>query len=172
MALQPFFSLSASNPSMNTYDPANPDAPHCWAGLQQFGGVALQYAYWRLADQLSNDELIMGYNAVPLDDTDLSSGGHPFKSCNTRIYISAHNVSTENQFLLVSQLRAIQGNPTAQFFIGASLVDTAELAGIEQHALLLDCPSGPYAGIDVYIRLASPIWTAAMGFQGIDCYLL
>lgn len=35
----------------------------------------------------------------------------------------------------------------------------------------LDCP-GPGSHVNVYVRVASPIYWAAMGFKGVDCYLL
>jgi hypothetical protein len=172
MALEPFFSLSAAKPYVNTYNSANPTAPYCRAYLYQFGMVSMYPSSWRLSAQLNNDELIMGYDAVPLADQNLYSEGHPYKQCVTRIYFHVYNVTTENQFLLMSQLRGIQGTPTAQFFVGSDLVDTEEILGIEQHAILMECPSGPTASISTYIRLASPSWSAAMALKGIDCYLL
>lgn len=172
MAIQSFVSVDPQNPWANTYDAANPNAPYAYGYMYSFGGVSLFYNPWRVGDQYNNNEIIVGYDAVPLADQDLyASGDHPFKNCTIYAGFNAYNVTDQNQFLLLFDLRGIQGDPTAQFFVGADLVDSEPLAGNEQHAILIDSP-GTTAYITVIIRLASPNWNAAMGFKGMDCCLL
>ena len=170
MTLPTFFSVTPSAPSINTYDPANPSAPYAGAWFYTFGGFARYYNPYRIGDQYNNNEIIVGYDAVPLADQDIYSKGHPYRCCVMKLYFSAYNVSTENQFLLLFELRGLWGPASAQFFVGTDLVDTTELTGVETHAILMDCP-GP-GGISMYVRLASNNWSAAMAFRGVDCYLL
>ena len=123
-----------------------------------------------LRDQYNNDEIILGYDAVPLTEPLYSSGSNPYQHCMIYLYFSASNVSTENQFLLVFGLRGLWGPAHAQFFVGGQEVGSEELDGDEQHAILLDCPD--YGYVSVLVRLASSSHWAAMAFKGVDCYLL
>ena len=170
MSLPTFFSLSPLNPYVHSYDPANPNAPWAFAVCQNFGAVVLQRGHWTLANQHLNDRVIMGYNAVPLENQNLWTP-HPYQVCTSMVYFRGYNVSTENQYLLIFELLQIQSETHAQFFVNNDLVDTVQVTGIETHAILLDCP-GHGINVQVWVRLASPVWTAAMAFRGVDCYLL
>ena len=88
-----------------------------------------------------------------------------------RVKFYGYNVSTENQYLLLYSLRRVTQAITAQFFVGNNLVDTREIVGDEQVAILLDCP-GEGSQADLIVRLASDTTWAAMGFKGVDCFLL
>lgn len=173
--LQTFFSLTPLSPWVYTYDAANPDAPYSTAYLYTGGGVTYPQGYGldlRFVDQYNNDEIIVGWDAVPLDNQELYAGGDsPYHHSMIRLTFTGRNVSTQNQYLLIFGFRGIANNPSAQFFIGADLVDTVELTGNEQHAILLDC-LGNGSTVDIYVRLASPSIWALMGFKGVDCYLL
>ena len=172
MALQSLFSTSPSVPLVNTYDPAKPNAPYAYALSRTYGGTTSVEYPSRFGDQIGNDEIILGYDAVPLADQDLGlAGGYQHQRCTIITSFVGANVTVENQYLLVFGLRAIHWEPSVQFFIGNELVDTNLVTGDEQHALLLDCP-GPGIWVEVIARLASPNWWAAMGFRGVDCHLL
>ena len=172
MSLPTFFSLSPLNPYLYSYDPDNPNAPYAYALCQNFGATVLQSGIWTLASQHLNDRVIMGYDAQPLTNQDLWTP-HPHKTCTSRIYFYGYNVSTENQYLLIFELEQIRLHldTHAQFFVNSDLVDTVQVTGIEKHAILLDCP-GHGILVQVWVRLASPNWQAAMGFKGVDCHLL
>ena len=170
MTLPTFFSVTPVAPFINTYDPDNSSAPYAYARIYTYGGFTRDHNPYRIGDQYNNNEIIVGYDAVPLADQDLYLKGHPFRCCIMRLCFGAYNVSTENQFLLLFELRGIWGAPSALFFVGLDLVDTTELSGVEKHAILLDCP-GP-SSIEMWVRLASNDWSAAMAFRGVDCYLL
>ncbi len=172
MALQPFFSLTPSNPYVNSYDAANPSAPYAYAGVTSFGGVTTVSSPYRLGDQNTNDEIILGYNPVDLSDQSIGSTiDDLYRRCTIYVYLTGTNVTTANQYLLLFALRRDAGSVSAQFFVGADLVRTEQLSGDEQVAILFDTPgSGIYTYI--YVRLASPDYYARMGFQGMECYLL
>ena len=170
MSLPTFFSISPLNPYYQGYDAANPSAPYANAYSYICGTIVWYYSSRSLAYQHANDMVIMGYDAVPLTNQDLWTP-HPYQACMSRIYFYGVNVNTENQYLLIFELKQIAGTPHAQFFVNNDLVDTVQVTGIEQHAILLDCP-GDGSGVSVWVRLASPSWTAAMAFRGVDCYLL
>ena len=172
MSLATFFSLSPLEPYFNSYDSANPNAPYTTALCQSFGATVLQSGLWTLTSQHLSDRVITGYNAEPLTNQDLWSP-HPFKTCMSRTYFWGYNVSTENQYLLIFELEQIHLHieTHAQIFVNNDLVDTVQVSGIEQHAILLNCP-GHGILTQVWVRLASPAWTAAMAFRGVDCHLL
>ncbi len=170
MSLPTFFTLSPLNPYVNNYDSGNPNAPYAYALCQNFGATVLQSGHWTLANQHLNDRVLMGYNAVPLTNQDLWTP-HPYQACMSRVRFYGYNVSTENQYLLIFELQQIQGETHAQFFVNNDLVDTVQVTGIEKHAILLDCP-GHGILTQVWVRLASPAWTSAMAFRGVDCHLL
>jgi len=170
MSLPTFFSLSPLNTYLHSYDSANPNAPYVNALCQTFGAVVLQTGHWTLANQHLNDRVIMGYDAQPLANQDLWTP-HPYRTCTSKIYFYGYNVSTENQYLLIFELQRISGETHAQIFVNSDLVDTVQVTGIEKHAILLDCP-GHGTTVQVWVRLASPSWTACMAFRGVDCYLL
>ena len=170
MALQPFFSLTPLSSYAHTYDAANPAAPYTLAYLNSFGGAT--GPGWRdLAYQYNNDEIIVGYD--PVDLTDQTIGivvNDVYRRCSILIRFVGNNVSTENQYLLLFALHGLEAS-AAQFFVGADWVRTEPLSRDEQVAILLDCPgSGVYT--HVCVRLASAYHYAAMGFKGMDCYLL
>ena len=172
MTIQPLISVAPQKPSDNSYDPANPSAPYGVGYLYSWGGHSSYADPWRIGDQFNNNEIIVGEDAVPLDNQDLYAGGdHPWRRCTIRFVFSGFNVTTENQYLLLFDMRGIWGDPTAQFFVGTDLVSKELLTGNEQHAILLDCP-GAATYVYVHVRLASPNSWAAMGFKGVDCHLL
>ena len=171
MALEPFFSLTPNTPNGNTYDPANPSAPYA-TGILNCYGVVIGWGTWSLASQSANNEALLGYSATGLTDQTISNTVNDlYGRSSLRIWFTGQNVSTENQYLLLFALRGVQGSPTAQFFVNGALVDTEELSGNEQVAVLLDCP-GSGVRTTVHVRLASASYWAIMGFKGVDCYLL
>lgn len=172
MSLPTFFSLSTLEPYLNNYDAANPNAPYAHAWCQNFGVTLLQVYPWTLANQHGRDSVITRYNTVPLTNQDLWNP-HPFSTGTTRIYLQGYNVSTENQYLLILELEQITTyyDTHALIFVNNDLVDKVQVSGIEQHAILLDCPGhGIY--VQVWVRHASPNWNAGLAFRGVDCYLL
>ncbi len=172
MALQTFFSLTPKSPRVNSYNSANPTAPYVNAYLYSYGGITFSSGYWTLAGQYNNDEIIVGYDPVGLNEQTISNTINDiYRRCVIRIYFYGKNVSTENDYMLLFALRGIGGNPNAQFFIGSDLVRTEPLTADEQVPILIPCP-GDGIGIKVYIRLASDSYYARMGFKGVDCYLL
>ena len=127
---------------------------------------------YRLEDQYNTDELILGYDPVdPADETISVIANDVFRRSALYIYFYGRNVSTENQYLLLFSLGSRSGSPSAQFFVGSELVRSEELSVEEQVAILLDVP-GDGAYTTVYVRLASTYSYVALGFQGMDCYLL
>ncbi len=172
MALQPFFSLTPSRPQAFTYDSANPSAPYASGYLASFGGFTSFASPYRLGDQNTNDEIIVGYDPVDLADQTIGSLINDLRRrCTIQVYFVGYNVTTANQYLLLFALRRVWGSVSAQFFVGADLVRTEQLSGDEQVAILMDTP-GSGVTVHVYVRLASPDFFAIMGFQGMDCYLL
>jgi len=109
---------------------------------------------------------------VPLDDQDITSIEHDVRGrCTIHVYLRGHNVSTENQYLVLFALGGLDFI-SVQFFVNTDLVRTEELGPVEaQVAILLDCP-GDGVTVELYVRLASSGGRARMAFQGMDCYLL
>ena len=172
MALESFFSLTPLQPYVSTYDAANPNAPHAAAYLTTYGGFTYGYGPYSIRNQSRQDEIILGFDPVALTDQTIGNlADDVYRRCVIRVYFNVSNVSTKNQLMLLLALRGNGGNPSAQFFVGADLMRTEELAGEEQVAILMDC-SGSNFSSTVYVRLASPIYWARMGFQGVECYLL
>lgn len=172
MTLQPFASLTPLNPYTYTYDASQPNAPYVSALLDSYGGMSSHYAPYRLTDQHSSDELLLGYDPVDPADQTIGNFFTDFYRRNTiRIYFRGYNVSTENQYLLLFSLRSLYGTPIAQFFIGTELIRSEELSGDEQVAILMDVP-GDGVATSVYVRLASSAMNSIFGFKGMDCYLL
>jgi hypothetical protein len=172
MTLQPFFSLTPLNPYDYTYNAAQPNAPYASAHLSSYGGVSFHYAPYRLPDQHSSDEILLGYDPVDLTDQTISNFVTDGYRRNTlRFYLYGYNVSTENQYLLLFSLRYRGGTPSVQFFVGTELVRIEELDGEEQVAILMDVP-GNGVGTAVFVRLASSDYYSMFGFKGMDCYLL
>ena len=174
MAVNPFFSLTPTNPYVLTYDGANPTNPYASATLYTYGGITLGNSpSFRLSTQAANDEIFLGFNPVnPTQDltiTDIVNDVYN-RSC-AQFYFTGVNVSTENQYLLLFSLRAVYGSPTAQFFVGTDLVSTEALNGEEQVAVLLDCP-GNNVWMSVYVRVAGPTYYTSMAIKGMDCFLL
>ena len=172
MALEPFFSLTPLHPRVYTYDPSKPGEPYVYAYMDSFGGVTRNYDPCQLADQHSNDELILGYDPVdPADQSIVTTATPIFRSNTIIFFFRGTNVSTENQYLLLFSLRGLFGTPIVQFFAGTTLVRSEELSGEEQVAILMDVP-GDRASNSFYLRLASPDYYSMFGFKGMDCYLL
>lgn len=176
MALQPFFSLTASSPFTSTYDPATPSAAYATGYLYSYGGHTRAFSPYRLGDQSTNDEIILGFSPVdPTDQNIESMIDDIYRRCTIRASFAGYNVTTANQYLLLFALRRLSlfASVSAQFFVGANLVHMEEFTGVgdQQVAILFDTPgSGIYT--DIYVRLASLDFDANMGFQGMDCYLL
>jgi len=172
MPLTPFLSLNPLNPSVFTYNAANPNAPYAYGRVEIFGGFTSYFFPRRLSDQNANNEIIVGFNpAAPANQSIASIENDVCRRSTISILFAGYNVTTRNQYLLLFALRGALGSPSAQFFVGANLVRTEPLSGDEQVAILLDCP-GPGSWVYVYVRRASPASYAAMGFKGMDCYLL
>jgi hypothetical protein len=172
MTLQPFFSLTPLNPSAYTYSAAQPGAPYAHASMYSYGGVSFPYAPYRLTDQYSSDELVLGFD--PVDPADQTIGNYyttVYSRNAIRFSFYGTNVSTENQYLLLFALRGLNGTPIVQFFVGTTLVRSEELSGEEQIAILMDVP-GDYVYTQVNLRLASSVSYSMFGFKGMDCYLL
>ena len=171
-ALQPFFTLSPSSPQDNTYNAANATAPYGLGQLYCFGIYTGYTTPKRFSDQYAANEVILGYDPVALTDQAISDVPNDvYRRPSLRIDFRGYNVNTGNQYLLLLALRRVQGTPTAQIFVNTSLVDTEELSGDEQMAVLLDCP-GDGIATTVYVRLASHYYWSQMAFKGVDCYLL
>lgn len=170
--LQPFFSLTPLDPYHHTYGMGDPQAPYAQASLYSYGGyTSASHSYW-LSDQHSSDEIILSDDPVELADQAIGSVPDDlYRRCTIRLCFTGWNVSTKNQYLLLLALRGIRQSPTAQFFVGTDFVRAEELSGDETVAILLDCP-GPNRTTEIYVRLASPVQWATMGFKGVDCYLL
>lgn len=173
MALETFFSVTPKSPSIYTYNPSNPNAPHVSAYLYSWGGMTFHYGDHSLTGQYNNNEIIVGYDPVGLSEQTIANVvNDAYKRNVIRLVFNPRKVGSGNQLLLLFALRGIGGNPNAQFFLGTDLIRTQPLAGNEQVAILMDCPPGDYPSVTVYVRLASDNYWAEMGFQGVDCYLL
>lgn len=171
MAIQPFVSLTPSAPYASTYNAAAPADPHAYAYLLSYGGHTKHYSPYRIGDQLNDDQLIVGYNPVSPAELTISSYQEDiFERSVITTIVQGYNVSADNQFLFLFALNGISA-ATAQFFFGTEFIRAEEIAGDEQVAILVDSP-GTTASLSVYIRLASSAYHAAMGFKGMDCFLL
>ncbi len=176
MALQPFFSITPSNPFVYTYDAANPRAPYALASLSSFGGVTSGGSPLRLGDQKTNDEIILGHDPMPPAYQTMGLlRSNIYGKCSIKISFYGIHVTTANQYLLLFALRSIRASVFAQFFVGTDFVRMDQLSGDEQVAILIDTlPPRRGRGVytHIYVRLASLDYWAAMGFQGMECYLL
>jgi hypothetical protein len=169
--IEPLFSLTPLSPTVTTYDPANPTAPYGEAYFSTYGGYTDALPGRQLRDQYNNDEVILGFDAVPQSQPVFSGDDSPHRHCSLELYFRGVNVSTENQYLLLFSLRNIAGEPQAEFILGSEIVDTETITGSEQHALMFDCP-GDDTWSRVIVRLASPYYASRLGFKGLDCVLL
>ena len=171
MPITPFFSLSGLNPFDYQVNPGSPGGPYANAWLYTGGGTTYPVV-GNLTQQNIDDEIIIGGANVPTSDVTITTFTDWRSHSYIRVYFDAHNVSTENQYLLLYSLRQVYQNydTTAQFFVGNNLVDTREIVGDEQVAILVDCPGEGY--VDFIVRLASNNPWSEMGFKGVDCYLL
>ena len=174
MALEPFFSLTPLSPSTYTYDPAQPDAPHVYAAMRTFGGHTRQSPPYSLADQAANDEIILGYDAVELDDQEiLSDDEHVFRRSAAYFWFHPYNVTADNQYLLVFGLRDHGHRPDVQFFIGLDFIRQDTVANWnEQIAILIDAV--PNQRVNLFMRVAAPEeqYYTRVGLLGFTCYLL
>lgn len=176
MSLEPFFSLSPLSPYAYTYDAANSNNPYAFAELITFGGFTLSYTPRRLADQHSNDQILLEYDPVPQTDQSIASYVDDFyRHCTARVLFRGTNVSTANQYLLVFRLARDFGAPIAQFFVGTQFVRAEALTAspYDDIAILLDTP-GDDVWVTTFVRLAVAGAGASHGFffKGVDCYLL
>lgn len=176
MSLDPFFSLSPLSPSANTYDAANPQAPYGYAYLQTYGGQTAYHSARSLADQYSNDQVLLAFDPVAETDQAIASFGNDVRRhCTARIDFIGENVSTVNQYLLVFRLAREIGSPIAQFFVGTQFVRGEALtqSPYDDIAILLDTP-GNDVWVRMTVRLAAPDASYYHGFyfKGVDCYLL
>ncbi len=171
MPLNTLFSLTPNNPWAYSYDSANPNAPYAMGHLASYGGHSAGYSPYRLPDQSTNNEIIVGYNPATPGDGTINSLADDFYARSTiTVNFYGDNVATDNQYLLLAQLNG-RIEATAQFFIGTELVREEAISGEEQVAVLIDVP-GDAVPVTFYIRLASTSPYASMGFKGLDCYLL
>lgn len=174
MALQPDLSLSPLNPK--TYHYGSPSAhtgspAEVYAYLDAFG-VSLHRHSYTLPYQYKHDEIVFSSDPVGLNDQTIQSFENDcFRRSGLLVQIHGYYMDTQNLYLLLFALRRVQGNPSAQFFIGTDLVRTEALSGFKRVGILMDVPS-PDHSIYIFVRLASPNYTDAMGFLGVDCYLL
>lgn len=174
MAIEPFFSLTPLSPTAHTYDPAQPDAPYASAGMRTFGGHTRRYEPYRLADQASNDEIILGYNPVELDDQEIVSvDDDVFRRSAVYIWFHGYNVTADNQYLLVFGLRDHGYRPDVQFFVGLDFVRQDTVTSMnDQVAILIDADPNQFNNL--FMRLAAPEEQhyERVGFLGLTCYLL
>ncbi len=175
MALEPFVTLAPLEPFKNTYDPANPNLPYVYAYVFSWGGMTLASPPFQLGNQTTNDVLMLGGDAVPPENTTI---GGPFPNgiqdkCTLYFYLRGTNVSTANQYLMVSGFLRYVGQPTVQIFVGGTLVTSQQLNDNHEEtvAILMDVP-GDNVVVPVYIRLAGDSPSAAIGWTGTDWYLL
>ena len=173
MPITPFFSLSGLSPFDYQVNPGSPGGPYARAWLFTGGGITSLATSFSLTEQHTNDEIIIGGANVPTSDVTITTPADWRQHSYIRVAWYGHNVSTENQYLLLYSLRRVNQtiDATAQFFVGNNLVDTQEIVGDEQVAILIDCP-GDGALINLFVRLASDSSVGTMGFGGVDCFLL
>ncbi len=188
MSVQPFFSLSPINSEINNYDPANTEAPYVFATLSSYGGWTNGFtgnapALANLGIQCERDEIILGYNSVSPNDQSIDDVVNDvFRRCCIRILVKFENLSADNQVLFVMALRnpisthPLAVTPHAQFFVNHSFVNTEVLATVSYERVSILMMDAPTNGVftDITIRLAAERGTplSALGFGGVDCYLL
>lgn len=173
MPLQTFFSVTPVKPYFyNMYD-VEEGAPHANAYFYTYGGKTGPSRPWRLIDQAKNDEIIIGFNAVPTNNQDIWAGVSPYQANTIQFSFAGYNVSTENQYLLIFQFIGKALHASVQFFLSDVFLDMVEIEHgvVEQHAMLLDCP-GHNEWVHMWIRLAAPTPWSEIGFHGVDCHLL
>ena len=172
MPITPFFSLSGMSPFDYQVNPGSPGEPYVRAWLYT-GGGATDPGLQNLWNQHWTNEIIIGGANVPTSDVTITTPDDWRSHSYIRVRFQGRNVSTENQYLLLYSLRRVNQtiDATAQFFVGNNLVDTQEIVGDEQVAILIDCP-GDGALINLFVRLASDSSVGTMGFGGVDCFLL
>jgi hypothetical protein len=174
MSLEPLFSLSPLSPKVYTYNAADPKAPFASAYIETFGGVTGYAGPRTFSDQHSNDQILLANDPVPeTDQTITNVWDDIYRRSGVALIFYGSNVSTVNQYLLVFRLASYWNTtPTAQFFVGTSLVRAEALtqSPYDKISILLDTP-GNNSLVYTYVRLAG---TTANGFlfKGVDCYLL
>lgn len=176
MALTAQFSISAANPSGHGYSGAG--NPYLFGGLLSYGGYTSLGTRYRLGDQYSNDELIIGFDPVDLaDESDITNYIDDLYRRNTyRLLVGAYDVRADHQFLFVFGFT----NPAAgifpagvQFFVGAEWVQSEPIDDdVETVALLVDSPGDGFTSFDIFIRLAAEAPYARIGLTGIEGFLL
>lgn len=174
MALDTLFSLSALNPLVNGYDPANPNDPYANAYLFSYGGNTRHVSRYTLQNQANDDQIVIGVDPVSLGDEDdiASFDAQIYRRCAIQVVFYGYNVTSAQQYLLIFGLRTLDGGTSAQFFVGTDWVRTEPLSATdEQVALLIDVPGNDVA-VHLFVRLAAASAYSAMGFRGMDCYLI
>src|SRR4030095_176588 len=103
MSLTPFLSLTPSNPYALNYDPANPNAPYAIGNLFSYGGFTDFTGPATLKEQFTHDELVVGYNPVPVFNQTVHSINDFYGKSTIRAYIGGYNIPTDSQYLLLAQ---------------------------------------------------------------------
>lgn len=165
MALKPFFSLTPSALLGIGYDPADLTGVIVAAYGFTFGGATNKTR--SIDAQSKNNEIVIAGNPAPLSNTSSS----PRTYGGLELYIFGYHYRPENQILLLISLRSISGTPTAQVFVNHKLVRDEKLEGDEVIAALVDQPRKEQS-VEIDVVLASDNRYSAMGFKGIDGYLL
>ena len=175
MALAPQFSISAVNPSESGYSGSG--NPYLAGYLSSYGGYTSYFPPYRLGDQYTNDELIIGYDPVdPTGENDITSYyDDVYRRSAFRLFVQAYDVRADHQFLFVFGLT----NPltyypaVAQFFIGAEWVRSDPIDDpTETVALLVDSPGDGTAALNIFVRLAAQSPSARIGLTGIEAFIL
>jgi len=178
MPIEPFFSLSPNSPRPYTYDPAHPTSPYAYAFLIAYGGVTFEDSTYSLPGQFTNNEILVGPIGVdPADHTIGPSSGLFYNGPVFLVRFAGFNVPSGSQYLLLMQLNGVF--PTnAQIFVGTHFIGDYYIDGTEQLAILIDVPVPsdpyyPYLSLIIRAAVGAPIENlAALGFRGLDCYLL
>jgi len=180
MNLTPNFAVSARNPLVSSYNPADPTAPHMGAMLFAYGSTARPDSYtypprpFSFQSQYDNDEIQIGWDpADPNDENDINNYANQLlrKSC-IAVTIMPRNVSVNNQHLIIFGFKSIYGSPLIQFFVGTDFVRTEQIDGDDQVAILLDHPGTGIYTIGIYARLASNSYSTIAAFTGANGYIL
>lgn len=175
MPLQSAFTLSAVQPESDNYDPSAPDAPTVFAELRANGAANGPAPNWRMADQVANDEVIIGNSAAdPSDQSDITNfWDQMYNHSSLTIRVFPYNLRDDHQLLLVFgfKRRDVPELSSVQFFVGAGWVATESIDDdFETIALLLDGPFG--SSVSVSARLASQWGRSGVGFRGLEGFII
>jgi hypothetical protein len=176
MALEPQFSISAANPAETGFRGAG--KPYLVGAITSYGGYTVASNRYRLGDQYSNDELIIGRDPVdPADENDITNYIDELYRRNTyRLQVWAYDVRADHQFLFVFGFTnpALWPGPIGvQFFIGTEWVRSETFDDVvETVALLVDSPGDGDSNLNVFVRLAALSPSATIGLTGIEGFLI